>query len=185
MAYTVLERTNVASMNIDAYNCSAIYTAGDLQNGSLFVRGALSTASGKGELFTVVQPTTGEGLKNLWMACSPEVVVIKVGNNEYKGLDADPRNFINLQSKPLDGFKIQVGDLIKITTDGITGGISALTVDQYAVAANASFLLAPSSSVISGLSFVVRSKTDIIKIANSEGGSAAVTAALLECVAIA
>lgn len=186
MANTVLEQVSVRAMNVDALNCDAIYADGNLSNGSVFTRGAISATAGNGELFTVVAPTTTT-LANLWMACSPEVVIIASATGlKYTGLSVDPRDFTNLASQPIAAFQPQVGDLIKITADGITGGaLSGLTVDQFAVAANGVFTLSPSVSAISGLSFKVRSITDSITIADHKCGTSKVAAALLECVAVA
>lgn len=180
MANTVLLQTQVAAMNVDSYNIDAICTTADIMNGSVFQRGALSTVSGQGELFTVVQPAAGNGLKNLWMAYSPEIVEIKTANgNIYKGLSQDPRDFTNLQNRPFNAYKPQVGDLITITTDGITGGLSALTVNQYAVATANSYQLSPAAAAIAGLSYQVLSKTETVVI-----GGERVAAALLKCIAI-
>ena len=113
MANTVLEQVSVRAMNVDALNCDAIYADGNLSNGSVFTRGAISATAGNGELFTVVAPTTTT-LANLWMACSPEVVVIASATGlKYTGLSVDPRDFTNLASQPIAAFQPQVGDLIK------------------------------------------------------------------------
>lgn len=186
MANTVLQQVAVRAMNVDALNCDAIYTDGSLSNGSVFTRGAISATAGNGELFTVVVPTTTT-LSNLWMACSPEVVIItSASSNKYTGLSVDPRDFTNIAGTPIAAFKPEVGDLIKITADGITGGaLSGLTVNQFAVAADGVFTLSPSASAISGLTFKVRSITDSITIADYKCGTSKVAAALLECVAVA
>jgi len=186
MANTVLQQVSVRAMNVDALNCDAVYASANLANGSVFTRGALSSTAGEGELFTVVQPASGS-LTNLWMVYSPEVVdIVTATGATYRGLSVDPRDFTNIATKPLAAFKPEVGDLIKITADGITGGaLSALTVGQHAVAANGVFTLSASVAVISGLSFAVRSITDSITIANAACGTSKVAAALLECVAVA
>lgn len=176
MAKTVLIQTQVAAMNIDSLNSDAINTTDDLDNGSIVVRGALSTVAGKGELFTTSKPVTGS-LTDLWMVYSPEVVAFKSGSNIYKGLSADPREFTNIVNYPLNIFKPMAGDLIKITGDGFTGGLEGLTAGQYAVATNASYKLGANASAIEGLTFKVLKKDDFIVIGNEH-----VPAALIECV---
>lgn len=177
MAKTVMIQTQVAAMNIDSLNSDAINTTADVDNGSVVVRGALSTVAGQSELFTTSAPTTG-ALTDLWMAYSPEVVEFKSGNNVFRGLSADPRDFTNVQNRPFNIFKPVKGDLITLTGDAFTGGLEGLTEGQFAVAADGSMKLAPSASAIAGLSFKVLSKTKYISIGNER-----VPAALIECAA--
>ena len=66
--------------------------------------------------FEVVDNTSG-----IWMAYSPEVVVTVSGSNKFKGIDPDVRNFVNLNGDVFSAFKPQVGDILKMTVDGITG----------------------------------------------------------------
>ena len=80
---------------------------------------------------------------NLWMAYSPEIPVFVVNGKQYKGLSSDPRDFVNIAGTTLDAFKPQVGDLITISADGISG---TLGTNTYAVAANGSYELAFAAS---------------------------------------
>lgn len=185
MANTVLVQTQVAAMNVDAYNIDAICTTANLMNGSVFQRSALSTTAGQGELFTAIQPAADAGLKNLWMAYSPEIVnIVTASGLQFRGLSIDPRDFTNLQNVPFTAYKPQVGDLITMTGDGIVGGLSALTKDQFAVATAGSWQLSPNASAIAGLSYQVRNTNSYITIANAQGASQRVPAVLLECVAV-
>ena len=88
--------------------------------------------------FEVADNSTG-----LWMAYSPEVVVTISGTNKFKGIDPDVRNFVNISGDVLSAFKPQVGDILTMTVDGITGTISTNT---YAVAANGQYALAWAAS---------------------------------------
>lgn len=118
--HAILVQNRVAAMNVDAYNRSAIAgSAVDLDNGNVFRLDTQSSTAGQSEVWVVTAPTaSGSTLNNLWMAYSPEVVVT---NAQYKGLDPDPRNFYNAGAKVFDAFKPQVGDIITLTGDALTG----------------------------------------------------------------
>lgn len=80
----------------------------------------------------------------LWMAYSPETVtIVTASGKKYKGLTPDPREFTNLSGEVFSAFKPQVGDILTITTDGISGTKSTNT---YAVAANGAYALAWAAS---------------------------------------
>lgn len=176
MAYAVIEQMGVMAQNVDIYNSSFINTA-DLENGSVFVRGAVSTTEGESQVYTVTAPSTGN-LSGLWMAYSPvDVIVTDAIGNNFKGLELNPKAFTNVAGLVFGGFKPQVGDRIKVSVDGITG-----TVAAYAVAVNGANKLAFASAAIDGLSFKVES-TDYISIADGTIGSQRTKAYILECVA--
>lgn len=84
--------------------------------------------------FEVVDNTMGA-----WMAYSPEVVtVVSASGKKYKNINPDPRDFTNLSGEVFDAFKPEVGDIITITSDGITGTKGANTFavakdGQYAI----------------------------------------------------
>lgn len=123
MANVVIQRS-ARALDINALNRSGVYTA-DLDNGSVM---RLDTqVSVNGDLWTATLPTTGN-LTNLYMAYSPEVVVTA---GKYKGIDPDPRNFVNVANSPLDFFKPEIGDIITMTT--LSGTQST---NQFVVATN-------------------------------------------------
>ena len=114
------------------------------------------------------------------MAFSPEDVVLTDDlGNQFKVGTLDPRAFTNRANVVFSGFKPQVGDLVLISADGISGG----TAKAYAVATNGSSVLAFADNAISGLSFKVVETTYISVASANNIGSQRVTAYLLECVA--
>lgn len=141
MANAVLERTMVQARNIDALNRTA-KIAEAVPNGTPVTLEWDST----GEVFKATKATAGlefkvgqkdyihiatgtplesentdawflEVTKNdgdVWLVDSPVVNRDFIGET-YKG--ADPRNFVNRANEPLDTFKPQVGDIIKVTAE--------------------------------------------------------------------
>ena len=179
MAKSILIPSLVAAKNIDALNRSFVSEA-DLDNGNVFVKGELSTNAGESQVYQTVTPTTGS-LAGLWMAYSPEDVVLtdELGN-QFKIGNLDPRAFTNKAGTVFSGFKPQVGDLILISADGITGEVSS---NEYVVATNSSSKLAFNAAAIEGLSFKIVETTYITVASANNIGSQRVVAYLLECVA--
>ena len=178
MAKSILIPSLIAAKNIDTLNRSFVSET-DLDNGNVFGKGELSTNAGESQVYQTVTPTTGS-LTGLWMAYSPEDVVLTDGlGNQFKVGTLDPRAFTNIAGTVFSGFKPQVGDLVLISADGISGG----TAKAYAVATNGSSVLAFADNAISGLSFKVVETTYISVASANNIGSQRVTAYLLECVA--
>lgn len=101
--------------------------------------GSVGTQRTTAYQFEVVDNTTG-----IWMAYSPEVVtVVTSSSKKYRGIDPDPRDFVNISGEVFDAFKPAVGDILTITADGITGAIGSNT---YAVATNGQYALAWAAS---------------------------------------
>ena len=123
MTHGVMIQNKVAAMNVDSYNRSAV-CASDVDNGNVVVLSAKSTTSGQSEVWTAVVPSTSNGLTGLWMAYSPEVVVTA---GAYKGLDVDPRNFVNTATYVFDVFKPQLGDIVTLSSDCLAGAYVANT----------------------------------------------------------
>lgn len=180
MANAVLVQTSVQATNIDALNRNFVSVA-NVNNGSIFSSGALSANVKQDNVFQTVAPAAGEGLKNLYMAYSPEVVVSVSGNLQFKGLDSDPRNFTNLAGVPFNGFKPVVGDLIQLTADGFTANRGA---ENFAVATAGQNNLVWGNAAVAGLSFKLIA-TRPITIASASITNQNVTAYILECVAVA
>jgi len=179
MAKTILMPTLTSARNIDTLNASFVHTA-DLENGAVFQKSNLSTDADKSQVYTVATPATaGNGLKNLWMAFSPEdTITVDANGNQYKIGQLDPRAFTNIADVVFSGFKPEIGDKIKISADGISGDAKA-----YVVAANGETKLAFADAAIAGLSFKVLETTYFSVPSGTP--SQRVTAYLLECVAIA
>lgn len=157
MAYGVAYASKIAATNVGSYNRTAVSSA-DIENGSVFLlnAGQESTTSDR---YTVVQPTTGN-LSGLYMALTPEIVVVKTASGKtYRGIDPDPSDFINYAGDSIDAVKLQVGDVVTMSTDCITGTISTNT---FAVAANAAYKLAWAASAGAGLSLKLLETTYIV-----------------------
>lgn len=85
--------------------------------------------------FEVVNNDSG-----LWMAYEPEVVtIVTASGKKFKGIDVDVRDFYNIANTPFAAFKPQVGDILTVSADGITGTIGANT---FVVATNAQYAFA-------------------------------------------
>lgn len=181
MAKSILIPTLVAAKNIDSLNRSFVSTA-DLDNGNVFGKGELSTNAGESQVYKTVTPAT-ESLSGLYMAFSAEDVVLTDDlGNQFKVGTLDPRAFTNKAGTVFSGFKPQVGDLVLISADGISGDAAAYA-DAYAVAANGASQLAFAEAAGAGLSFKVVETTYISLASANNIGSQRVPAYLLECVA--
>lgn len=177
MAKTILIPTLTAAKNIDSLNRSFIAEV-DLDNGSVFGKGDLSTDADKTQVYEVETPATG-ALTGLYMAFSPEDVVLTDDlGNQYKVGTLDPRAFTNKAGVVFSGFKPQAGDLVLMSADGISGDAA-----DYAVAADGENKLAFADAAIEGLSFKVIETTYISVASASNIGTQRVPAYLLECVA--
>ena len=177
MAKSILIPSLIAAKNIDALNRSFVSET-DLDNGNVFGKGELSTNAGESQVYQTVTPATGS-LTGLWMAYSPEDVVLTDGlGNQFKVGTLDPRAFTNVAGTVFSGFKPQVGDLVLVSADGITG-----EANNYAVAANGTSKLAFAEAAGAGLSFKVVETTYISLASANNIGSQRVVAYLLECVA--
>ncbi len=135
MTHGILVPSKIAAKNVDAWNRSAITAADDVDNGWVVKLSTKSTTSGESEVWTALEPTTSNGLNQLWMAYSPEIVITESGSYEFKGIDPDPRNFTNLGAKVFDVFKPQLGDIITVSADVLCGTYIANTT-THVVAAN-------------------------------------------------
>ena len=175
MAKSILVPTLTAAKNIDALNRSFV-GAVDLDNGNVFEKGELSTNVNESQVYNAVAPTT---LSGLWMAFSPEDVVLTDGlGNQFKVGTLDPRAFTNTAGVVFSGFQPKEGDLVLISADGITG-----EANEYAVAASGENKLKFAAEAIAGLSFKVIETTYISVASANNIGSQRVVAYLLECVA--
>jgi hypothetical protein len=133
----VLVQNRVAAENIDSYNRSAVCSGSDIDNGNVFRLVALSSTAGQNEVWNAQIPIGGS-LNDLWMAYSPELVVTKIGNKEFRGLSPDPRDFTSGSTRVFDAFKPVVGDIISLSADAISGSPST---GNYVVSQADSFQL--------------------------------------------
>ncbi len=119
MAYSVIIPEKIMATDIGSLNMSVV-SGSNLENGNVFYPDAISGSTGYGEVMHVIAPSTGS-LSGLWMAYSPEVVVIQAGGANYKGINQDPRNFINYSGSIVDAFKPQPGDIVLMSVDAFSG----------------------------------------------------------------
>ena len=141
MSYGILVQEKVAALNIDSLNRPCV-SASPIENGMVMNLLTKDTTSGS-EVWTATNPVTGS-LTNLWMAYEPEIVLT---SSAYKGIDPDPRNFRTEIGDMFTAFKLQIGDLIMITPDGLSG---SRTDGDFVVAANGDFQLTWSATAIAG-----------------------------------
>ena len=145
MSNVVIKR-QVQAFNIDAYNRTAVHTE-DLPNGSVFALNEYSDNDGEGMVWKVAAAGAATA-KGLWMATSPEVVIIKDAmGNEYKGLTPDPRAFVNGAGRMIDCTYLAPKDLIEMTAEGI----SDADTNNYLTAPASGYTLTASASAGTGL----------------------------------
>lgn len=178
----VLVQTHVEAMDIDALNRVGVYSS-DVENGTALVCGVQSSTAGQKHVFSVTPASSVA--KGLWMAYSPEVVTTVDGSLVFRGLDADPRHFVNKANKPFDMFKPVAGvDLIQVTKDFFETNYDPATVTgatYVEIQSDGKFraVVSPTNN-FAGLQFKIFAKEDII-IANGAIGGEAVDAWILEC----
>ncbi len=134
MSHSVLIQNKAKAKDVSSLNRSVI-SASNIDNGWILAVESLFTDGGDNEVWLATQPTTGS-LTGLWMAYAPEVVLT---DSKYKGINPDPRSFVNSASQVFDAFKLQEGDVITLSHDALEGSQSS---DQYAVAAVTSYKFA-------------------------------------------
>ena len=178
MAYGVIVTSKIAATNVDAYN-RAVVSATALENGFVFRLETLSTTSGESEVWQATAPaTSAPGLTELWMLYEPEVVLTA---DKYKGLDPDPRNFILPIGEIGSAFKLQVGDVVLMSADALTGTKSTNT---FANAVNADFQLTWGSSQVSSVVSMRLMETTTISIGLGSIGTQRITAYKMEVLAL-
>lgn len=175
MAYHgVLIPEAIAAMNVDSFNRSVVSSGCALDNGFVFALGSKNWTSGSGaEVFNIEAPASGN-LDKLWMAYSGDEIVVT--DSKYKGLDPDPRNFVNAAGKVFSAYKPQVGDIILVTAEVLSG-----SQNTYAIPAASSYQLAWSASAGSSLCYKYL-QTSYISLATGAIGDQRVTAYELECI---
>jgi hypothetical protein len=120
MSHGILIPEAIAATNIDSLNRSTVAYAA-LDNGNVVVLTTKDTTNV--EAFTSIVPSTSNGLTGLWMVYSGDEVVLT--DSRYKGIDPDPRNFVNASGAVVSVYKPQLGDIIMVTTDSLSGAYSA------------------------------------------------------------
>lgn len=144
--YNVLIKKHVAAFNVDSLNRAAV-CEDNIANGAIVTLTGKSTAEGESRVWEAGKPASGA--TDVWMAASPEVVTLTDAlGNEYKGLTADPRAFVNIAGKTIDVFKPQKGDIIWIAPQDVVGTISS--TNKYLVPTGSAYTLTAGSSAGNG-----------------------------------
>ncbi len=146
MTHAIMIPSAVAAANVDSYNRSAKGSA-DLDNGWLVSLTALTGTSGEGEVWTAAQPASGATLTNLYMVGDPEIVLT---DSKYKNIDPNPLNFYTPSGKVFSAFKLQIGDIVKLSADALGTGTGAASA--FAVATNGSYKAVWAAAAVSGVS---------------------------------
>jgi len=171
------------SAQYDGSKIETFINAGaDIDNGTVFVKSTLSTATDESEVYTLTLPATGAGLTNLYMAYTSELnMIVGSDGNEYRVGDLNPKNFTNYAGYAFNGFKLTVGDRIKITGDGLGGTKSTNT---FVVATNGTGKLTWAAAAVSGVSLKLV-KESYFSIPEGGIGSQRTVAYVFEVVAVA
>lgn len=146
MAYGIVQLLDVAANNIDA-SVKTFISSDNIENGSVFTMG--DPVSGEEDEFAAVKPETANLAKQFYMAASPTRLVTTINSQKFYDLVKDPRAFLNVAGEPIDGVKLEIGDVVRVSTDGLTGSKSTNT---YVVATDGDYKLNWAAAAISGLS---------------------------------
>lgn len=170
MAHAVIELDAIAAKDVDSYNRSVKCATADLDSGNVFTLATKSSAAGESQVWLATAPATG-ALTNLWMAGETQYVdTVTSTGLTFRNIDANPLDAYFPQGTVFSAFKPQVGDLITMTQDALTGGAAIGGANTYATAANGVFTLTPGTAAVEGLSLKLIATT-YISIGNGGLGS--------------
>lgn len=142
----VVIKKRCAAYNVDSYNRTAV-CASDIENGCVFKLAKYSTTEGEDKVWVAEQAAASD--LGLWMATSPEVVIVKDAMGvEYKGIQCDPRAFVNIAGRMIDATLLQPGDIIEMTG----ANIDSIDSRDYLVPSASNFKLEAASAAGDGLS---------------------------------
>jgi hypothetical protein len=179
MANSVVYPIKIQATDIGAYNRSAVCAA-DLEQGAAVILTGKSATTGESEVWTAVAASTSDGLTGTWLVYSPEIVLTVSGSNTYKGIDPDPRNFINKATKVFDVVKPKIGDLWMMSTDAFTGAKSTNTYANCTNGTSGQFVWgASATSSVTAFKYV---ETSYISISDGSIGTQRIVAYVMECV---
>lgn len=177
MAHGIIQLDAISAQKDVALNRTAVSTVA-IDNGSVFQLLTKSTTAGESQVWVATAPSSTAGLTQLWMAAEPVQVVT---DSKYKNMDVNPQNFFSPIGAMISAFKPQLGDLITLTADAITGSTGSYA---FAVATAADYKLNSAAAAVSGLSLKLVA-TNYISIGLGSIGTQRVTAYQFEVVAIA
>jgi hypothetical protein len=180
MTHNVMLPNAVAAMNVDAWNRSGV-CASAVDNGNIVILSALSTTAGEAEVWTALVPSSSNGLTGVWMVGEPDIVVT---NAQYKGRDPDPRNFFVAATKIFSCFKPQLGDIITMTADGMSGSKGGSDTHVNATNSTGGLVLVWGTSQTASVFSMKLIETTYISIATGGINSQRVTAYKFEVVGL-
>ena len=179
MTYPVLIQREAMAKDVRSLNARAVTAADTVANGYLVSLGGISTTAGEGEVFSAVKPATGTLAGKLWMVYEPEINITVDGTKQFRGINADPRDFSIAATRTFGVFKPKLFDIIRITGAGIATGDGIGSA--YVTASDSSYGLAWDTSTISGLMFEYLGLS-YISIPDGSIGSQRVAAYDLRCI---
>ena len=124
--HSILIQNSVMAKDVDSLNRFA-EAAFDVDNGNVVQLLTKSATAGEGEVWTATKPASAS-LANLYMVAEPEVVIVTAADGtEYKGINADPRNFFTVAGRTFTAFKLQLGDVVTLTAAAFANAIAGNT----------------------------------------------------------
>lgn len=180
--HAILIQDAVMAKDVDSLNRFA-EAAFDVDNGNVVQLLTKSATAGEGEVWTATKPASAS-LANLYMVAEPEVVIITAADGtEYKGINADPRNFFTAAGKTFTAFKLQYGDIVTLTADAFANSIASNT---FANPSNATALLTwGASATASSTAFKLVGTTYVSVGSGTLGATQRVVAYQLQCIQVA
>ena len=177
MTHAILIQNRVAATNSDFLNRSAITGSSvNIDNGNVFLLDSQSSTTGQAEVWDAT--ATGSAVDSLWMAYSPEIVLTISGTKQYSNINPDPQDFYNVGARVFDAYKPQIGDVITLTGDGLTGTAAS----DYANSGSSVYTLHWAGAQVSGaLSYRYLATTYVSK-ADGSISTQRITAYKLECI---
>ena len=114
----------------------------------------------------------------------PEVVIVTAADGtEYKGINADPRNFYTVAGRTFTAFKVQLGDIVTLTAAAFANAIAGNT---FANPSDATALLTwGAAATASSTAFKLVGTTTISIGSGTLGSTQRVDAYQLQCVQVA
>lgn len=117
----------VAATDVVAFNRYCIAEA-DIDGGNLI---ALTAPTTQGDdVWTASEPAVG-ALGGLWIAYNPSLHITEVGDGEYAGLTADPRDYTNVTGKVFSAFKPQIGDIFVLSKECVDASVSSAVAGDF------------------------------------------------------
>jgi hypothetical protein len=169
MTHNILKTNRIAATDVSAW-VRPVICASAVDNGNVFQLLSVSGTTGEGEVFLATAPTSASSTE-CWMAAQSEQPFGVVGNNTYYGI-GNITDFYNSASAVFTAFKLQKGDIIEMTADGL----DSATAQAYAVPVLGTFKFAWAAAASTGLSLrYLSTKTIPVGSGSAIGGGRVTT----------